>query len=227
MSRWPKLAKSDEIRHNQYMSLGDFGGIGMRPYIRFIATAFILGLTATQFQNCSEYSSGSSLYGNNCEETSTCAQAMTVTESTGYLTPQTVKPIMECTNDHIQIGGICEAGNASDTYIEYYITDNAGNKIQFAGGATDLREARCENGRFTMIIPRPPSAMVSGTYDTTTGVASSSSCATASCFREFRLNARLFALRKNTSQFEVAAVAPIFPMTFQLVIQTSSGNFCP
>lgn len=191
-------------------------------------TVFILGLTATQFQNCSEYSNGSSLYGNNCEENSTCAQALTVEESTGYLTPQTVKPVMECTNDHIQIGGICEPGDSTKNYIEYYITDASSppKEIAFEGGAVKLTEAFCENGRFTLLVPRPPNAVVAGTKDAN-NVVSSPSCVTASCYREYRLNARLWSQRKNTGQFEIAAIAPIFPMTFQLVISTSSGNFCP
>lgn len=199
----------------------------MRPIIRFITTAFVLGLIATQFQNCSEYSNGSSLYGNNCEENSTCAQTLSVESSTGYITPQTTRPVMECTNDHIQIGGICEPGDSSDNYIEYYITDAAGNDVFFQGMTKrELTESRCENGRFTIIIPRPPISIKDGSISTE-GVVSSPSCTSASCFGEFRLNARLFALRKNTSQFEVAAVAPIFPMTFQFVVKTGSGNFCP
>lgn len=199
----------------------------MRPTIRFMIAVFVLGGIATQFQNCSEYSNGSSLYGNNCEETSTCAQSLAVEESSGFLTPQSIKPVMECTNDHIQIGGICDAGNSSDSYIEYYITDVAGNKITFAGGTSTLTEAKCENGRFTLIVPRPPDSVVAGSVDPTTKAVSSPSCATASCFREYRLNARLFGLRKNTSQFEVAAVAPIFPMTFQLVVSAGGANYCP
>lgn len=181
-----------------------------------------IAVVATQFVNCTDQSEGSSLYGNACVEGTSCAQSLTVENPTGYLNPRSTQPIMECTHDHIQVGGSCEVGLSTDSYIEYYLTDAAGNRIQWANGVDILREARCENGRFFMIIPRPPSTIVP-----TSGPGDLSVCSTATCMREYRLNSRLFALRKGTNQFEVVANAPILPLQFQLVLQHSGGSFCP
>lgn len=195
----------------------------MRNSIRFMISFLVLGFVATQFVNCSEYSDGSSLYGTNCASSNTCAQSLSVSENTGYLSPRSTQPIMECTHDHIQVGGSCEAGNSADTYIEYYLTDANNNRVTWDGGVDVLREARCENGRFFMIVPRPKETIV----QTTAEAAAAKTVCNGDCAVEYRLNSRLFSLRKNTSQFEVVAVAPLLPLKFQLVLSYGGGNFCP
>jgi hypothetical protein len=194
----------------------------MRKSIRFMISLMILGLVATQFLNCSEYSNSSSLYGTDCASTGTCNKALSVTENTGYLSPRSTQPVLECTHDHIQVGGACEAGNSSDSYIEYYLTDSNNNRVTWDGGINLLREARCENGRFFMLVPRPPNTIVATDPANPKGV-----CSTGECTVEYRLNSRLFSLRKNTSQFEVVAVAPVLPLKFQLVLSYNGGSFCP
>lgn len=193
----------------------------MRQFMRTFMALLAMLLVATQFVNCTEYSDDSSLYGNACEQSSTCAQSMSVTATGAFLTPRGEQPKMECTHDHIQIGGACELDGAVDSYIEYSLTDTNGNTIPFQGGATVIRESRCENGHYFLVIPRPPATIIPEAQKAT-------QCSTASCFREYRLNSRLYGLKKNSSQFDVIATGPQLPLTFQLVIHKATGqNVCP
>lgn len=168
---------------------------------------------------------GSGLYSSSCISAGNCADELAPKTSGFFLTPKAEMTRMECTHDHIQVGGVCEIDGAVDSYIEYSLTQN-GNPVDWAPapGASQntriLREARCENGRYHLIIPRPLNAVILDSQR-------ASVCPTTSCFVEYQLNSRIFALKKGASQYEVVATAPILPFSIQMIINTGSAQVCP
>lgn len=184
----------------------------IRHFIQILSLLFLTGFLAA----CTDTSSGDSLlYGVTCKEGDPCSQNLTPDSSGAWLTPRAEATRMECTHDHIQVGGTCELDGAVDSYIEYSLT-RQGQVSPWAGNISVLREARCENGRYYLIIPRPLDSVISSAERSTR-------CATADCFNEYHLNARIFALKKNTNQYEVIATAPLLPLSFQLIID----GLCP
>lgn len=199
----------------------------MQHSLRALIVLVMMALVASQFQNCSKYSDSSSLYGNTCSSSDTaCATSLTYEKSGPYLTPRFEQPRMECTHGQIQVGGTCEIDDATDSYIEYSLTDVNGNALPWADNSTLMREARCENGRFTLIIPRPKAGVVgNGSADLAT--TKTNFCSNSDCLFEMRLTTRLLALQRNTSQFEVVATGPVLSLTMQAVVNTATGLVCP
>lgn len=184
----------------------------MNLRVRKAMTVLALGVIATQFVNCSETSEtyGNSLYGKNCAASSSCNVDLTPTLTGAFMTPRAETTRMECTHDHLQIGGACETDGAVDSYIEYSLTQN-GAPTPWIGNVTVLHEARCENGRFFLIVPRPLNSVTSA------------NCS-GDCSYEYHLNSRLWTLKKGAAQFEVAAIAPLLPISIQLLVNSGS---CP
>ena len=121
------------------------------------AIGFIL---VTQYINCSSYSRGlNEVTAASSTDTGevTSYQGIKVTSGETYL---------NCDEDHIQLGGTCNTGDSLDNFVEYKITRDRQSVVWGANGSTTdhLRSAKCENGRFFAIIPKPnDSTITSGT----------------------------------------------------------------
>lgn len=112
-----------------------------------------------QYINCSNYSQGL--------QDGELATATDTGEVTSY---QGVKvtsgeTYMNCDEDHVQLGGTCNTGDSADNFIEYRITRDKQTVYWGPNGATTdyLRTARCENGRFFAVIPKPNDSVLSNT----------------------------------------------------------------
>ncbi len=187
----------------------------MKNSMRFISVAIAIVAVSTQFVNCSDTSEGN-LFGN---KDGLNTQSNYSSSQSSFLQAKNEPPRMECTQDHIQIGGICDVSGSEDNYIEYSMADQAGLPVPWASGAqsvTVLQEGRCENGRYFLIVPRPPASLISGAM-------AANRCKSVGCWEEFRINSRIFVRRKGLKQFELLQAAPILPIRIQLIIDSQ----CP
>lgn len=177
----------------------------------------IFFVTVTQFMNCAQKDAESITDG-----PSGVLNTLSLGESGTYLNPKLDPPQMECTQDHIQIGGVCEDNGAEDSYIEYSLSRDrvpipwvtANQQIQ------TLREARCENGRYFMIIPRPEQDTVISPNDTTR-------CYRLGCWAEYQVNSRMFAKKKGSNQYDLLYTAPALNIAIQLILFDGTNRYCP
>lgn len=186
----------------------------MNKPMRFISVAIAIVAVSLQFTNCS--GTQSDLFG--AKDMVSTASVQDPTKS-AMLQAKNEPPRMECTQDHIQIGGICDASGSEDNYIEYSMSDQAGLPVPWMNGTqqvTVLQEGRCENGRYFLIVPRPPSSFVTTAQSTT-------QCKSVGCWEEYRVNSRIFVRRKGLRQFELLQAAPVLPIRIQLIIDSK----CP
>lgn len=66
---------------------------------------------------------------------------------------------MNCFEDHVQIGGVCNTGNSEKNYIRYWMTLN-GERVGWGNPAQvtpvlELTSSQCENGRWSAVVPKP------------------------------------------------------------------------
>lgn len=187
--------------------------IGRLPISLVLVVAFAPAL----FVNCSNQDNSDAL------ETSATAASLAITPSDTFLVPPKFSPPqMECTQDHIQIGGVCETNGAVDNYIEYSLTRDK-NPVAWNVGATAvtvLREARCENGRYYIVIPRPDADTVIAPTDTTR-------CYAVHCMAEYQLNSRMFGKKAGANQYDLLYTAPALNITIQLILQNGATRYCP
>lgn len=131
----------------------------MKKGLIFAVLGFIV---LTQYVNCSSYSEGTLYAGNISTETEVISY-----EGIRILNGDTY---MNCDEDHVQIGGNCNAADAQYNCLEARmyrdrtpvqwgtttLTDNL--------GCTSSYRIECENGRFYAVIPKPnDAALTSGT----------------------------------------------------------------
>lgn len=189
----------------------------MNRSMRFISVLIAIGAVSTQFVNCSDSSEGNLFGGGNSSSLNSAANYDSAQSS--FLQAKNEPPRMECTQDHIQIGGICDVSGSEDNYIEYSLTDQAGAPVPWAAGTQAvpvLQEGRCENGRYFLIVPRPPASLI-------TQAQSAARCKSVGCWEEYRVNSRVFMRRKGLKQFELLQIAPVLPIRIQLIIDSQ----CP
>lgn len=177
-----------------------------------LCAVVVLGLLSSQLVGCSEGTS-SNLFGPK-SNSSLSSQSILDTSSTGFLQAKNRPPRMECTQDNIQIGGICDDSGGQDNYVEYSLTNQAGQPVPWTSGSQTvsvLQEGRCENGRYFLIVPRPPASLI-------TAAQRPSRCIALGCWEEYRVNSRLFVRKKGLQQFEMVQVAPAIPIRIQLIV---------
>lgn len=188
----------------------------MNRSMRLISVLIAIGAVSTQFVNCGGGTSDGNLFGGGGDSVTASS---TDTTQGSYLQAKNMPPRMECTQDHIQIGGICDVSGSEDNYIEYSLTNRSGAAIPWASGAQNvfvLQEGQCVNGRYFLIVPRPPDSFIT--------TAQQSRCQLAvGCYEEYRLNSRIYVRRKGLRQFELLQSAPVLPLSIQLII----NNACP
>lgn len=184
---------------------------------RFSLVASVACL-AMLFTNCTEQNADSILDG----PTGTLQSLSTIPSDTFLIPPRFSPPQMECTQDHIQIGGVCETNGAEDNYIEYSLTRDKQPVAWNAGtqSVTVLREARCENGRYYIVIPRPDADTVIAPNDT-------ARCYALHCYAEYQLNSRIFAKKVGSNQYDLIYTAPALNLSIQLILNQNGQRVCP
>lgn len=189
----------------------------MNQSMRLISVLIAIGAVATQFVNCADSSEGN-LFGGGRSNSLSSAGVYDATQ-VSFIQAKNEPPRMECTQDHIQVGGVCDVSGSEDNYIEYSISDANGVPVPWSAGSQNvsvLQEGRCENGRYFLIIPRPPTSLI-------TKAGCTNRCRSVGCWEEYRLNSRVFVRRKGLKQFELMQAAPVVPIRMQLII----NNACP
>jgi hypothetical protein len=121
---------------------------------RLIVALFVSFILITQYQNCSSYSDSTMFENNNLSSSS-------VDPSKVNFSVKNIQSDLYVAgyDDHIQIGGSCNPGTYADNYFEYRLRpQNAGDVVINRNGTTQadrlrLADARCENGKFFLVLP--------------------------------------------------------------------------
>jgi hypothetical protein len=155
----------------------------------------ILGfLILTQYVNCSSYSDTTLSEG----VSTGIGGEVTSYEGVKVLNGDTY---MNCNEDHVQLGGSCNTADAVDNYIEYRITRDR-QTVYWGTGASQtdhLTLARCENGRFFAIVPKPnDSVLADGGTD----------------YVEYQMHFQIYTT-KDKLQYKAGEQAPIFNIYVQ------------
>lgn len=125
----------------------------MKVFARVSLFAFFSAILITQYQNCSSYSED------------TLFEASKIQEGTVGEDPSKMYMDMKSSTqdrhvlvgeNQLQLGGVCNPGGMSDNYIEYslFTPDNQTMNLALPGqaGVSVRRDARCENGRFHIVL---------------------------------------------------------------------------
>lgn len=108
---------------------------------------------------------------------------------------------LNCFEDHVQIGGVCNTGGSSHNFIRYWMTYN-GARVFWGvppNQVDQLEGSRCENGRWTAIVPKP-----------NTGVLSA-----GTSYLEFEVHFQIYLQELNSSQYKAGSQAPAYTISIQ------------
>lgn len=164
----------------------------MRRYLFLGVFGFIL---ATQYVNCSSYSDDAYQMGSSGSTTNVDTyQGIRVLNGTTE---------MKCYEDHIDVGGSCNTADSSDNFIQYSMTRDrtAVPWGTLAAPVYALQLAKCQNGRFFAIIPKP--------YDPTAlSVATKTSV-------EYQLKFQMYTTVVGKTGYQAGELGNIFTFTIQ------------
>ncbi len=162
--------------------------------LSFIALALLV-----QFVNCSSYSDGG------LTESSSLSTQGALNEISSYQGVRVLNgdTFINWDEDHAQIGGSCNTGDADQNYIETRIYKNR-SPLTWGLGVeqTDhLITAKCENGRFFAIVTKPndPELLQCGMG-----------------YVEYQVHLQMFSAKESPS-FVAGERAPVFNLQIQKV----------
>lgn len=169
-----------------------FSTTGLRKGFSFLALGLLL---SAPFQNCARQSQyeGLSTYGvpltnDNLSQWSVGSVGIRVLNAEAY---------MRCYEPQIQIGGVCNHGGASQHYIRYSLKRD-GNPVTWQGDITHLT-TRCDQGRWTAIVPTPNDAVLLGSEPSV----------------EYELELELFAWDSQALEYRSAFRAPLYTLSIE------------
>jgi hypothetical protein len=108
---------------------------------------------------------------------------------------------MNCTDDHVQVGGVCNDGGSVDNFIRYSMTHNR-QKVVWGNPPSTveyLDSSRCDNGRWVAIVPKPNHPSL------TTGTA----------FSEFEVTFQIYMKGFGQSQYRAGSKTPAYTISIQ------------
>ena len=160
----------------------------------FILFGFVI---LTQYVNCSG-SSDNSMY----EGSTVGASSIDPSMYQGVMVLNT-DTFMNCSEDNVQVGGTCNTADSADNFIRYTISVNRQTVFWGTGlSQTDhLDLARCENGHFFAVIPKPNDPLNLG--------------AAGADFIEYQVQFQLFTVAQGSLTPMPGEIAPPFTMNVQ------------
>jgi len=162
----------------------------------FVVIFFLIPFLLLSFQNCARQSSFEG-YGPRIVPLTDAAQVgLNQFEGIRVLNPDVY---MNCFEDHVQMGGVCNTGDASQNFIRYWITYNGERMSWGSPPVTELDMSRCENGRWVAIVPKPNL----GSLGVGTG------------FLEMEVHFQIFLKSPNSSGFQAGSRAPAYTIHVQ------------
>ncbi|MDW8189942.1 MAG: hypothetical protein RMK80_03110 [Pseudobdellovibrionaceae bacterium] len=164
-------------------------------------------LLILSFQNCSQQSHFgglNALSGNSFDTSSNGRQAL---QQEVGLRVLSAEAFINCFDDQVQIGGVCNTGNSSRNFIRYWLTYQGVRQPWGQGNnqVSQLETAHCDNGRWSAIVPKPnsPAILNNGTN-----------------FVEFDAHFQLVLYDEKKQAFTESVKAPAF------VIQIQQNGAC-
>ena len=159
----------------------------------FVFFGFIV---LTQYVNCSNSSQDSTYEGS--------VLGLPSIDATQYQSVMVLNTdtYMNCSEDNVQVGGTCNTANAADNFIRYSISVNR-QTVYWGTGASQtdhLDLAKCENGHFFAVIPKPNDPV--------------NLAVTATDFVEYQLQFQLYTSNDKLT-YTAGEIAPNFTMNVQ------------
>lgn len=162
----------------------------------FVFTFLLFPLLIAGFQNCARQSSFEGYSQRIVPVDEAALVGLNQFEGLRVLNPDVY---MNCFEDHVQMGGVCNTGDASQNFIRYWITYNGASMTWGSPPVTELDMSRCENGRWTAIVPKPNL----GNLGSGTG------------FLDMEVHFQIFLKAPNQSGFQAGSRAPAYTIHVQ------------
>lgn len=107
---------------------------------------------------------------------------------------------MNCFEDHVQMGGVCNDADAADNFIRYWMTFNGSTTTWgVPPTATTELSTKCENGRWYAVVPKPTvPELVVGTS-----------------FLDFEMHFQIYTRQSGASSFTAGSKAPVYTISIQ------------
>lgn len=163
---------------------------------RGLVWAVIGFIMLTQYVNCSSYSDSTFYEGSN----QIASSSVTSYEGVRVLNADT---FMNCDEDHVQLGGACNTGDAFDNYIEVRMSRDR-VPVSFGDASNPvsrLELAKCENGRFYAVVPKPNDPTVLG--------------GSLTAYVEYQVQMQIYTKKKGDTFWKAGEKAPIFNIMIQ------------
>jgi hypothetical protein len=118
---------------------------------RVLLLLFGFVVLLTQYQNCTS-SSQNTMFSSNLSSTAATADPSKVSFSIKNVQSDL---FLSGYDDHVQLGGSCNTGGRNLNFFEYSLTptDGQGTSNLNQNGAKSLKDSRCEDGRFYLVVP--------------------------------------------------------------------------
>ncbi len=129
----------------------------MKLWVRFVLFGFFSALMVIHFQNCSSTSENTLFQSSNIDPATTDGKADPAKPSIQVST--LVSPLKaESFENQVSIAGSCNTGARKFNYIQYSVMETVSKRtLNLSTDANvvkrELRDARCENGRFYLVVP--------------------------------------------------------------------------
>jgi hypothetical protein len=128
----------------------------MKLSVRIVLFGFFSLVMITQFQNCSSTSENTLFQSSNVD---TASPASSDPAKPFIQVSTLVSPLKaESYENQISISGSCNPGGRKYNYIQYSVIESVSRRILNLSTDSnvvkrELRDARCENGKFYMVVP--------------------------------------------------------------------------
>jgi len=177
--------------------------VGKAAWISFLFLPMVLG-----FQNCSNQSSFEGLEPISVPVGDGISSGLNQFEGLRILNGEVY---INCFEDHVQMGGVCNTGGAAQNFIRYWMTHN-GAPV-FWGPSTHLVDrldaSKCENGRWSAIVPRPNRSELNGV-------------AGQEMYLEYEMYFQLYMRAPGSSDFQAGSRTPAYTINIQQISSACS-----
>lgn len=159
---------------------------------------FLLPIILISFQNCSNQSSFEGYTPSIVPIQDGLAGGLNQFEGVRVLNSDVY---MNCFDDHVQIGGVCNTGDSAQNFIRYWMTYN-GARVSWGmppNQVNQLDASKCENGRWSAIVPKPNADVLNA----------------GTSYLEFEVTFQIFMRAQGSDIFQAGSQSPAYTIYIQ------------
>jgi hypothetical protein len=159
---------------------------------------FLLPIVLISFQNCSNQSSFEGYNTSVVPVSDGVVGGLNQFEGVRILNADVY---MNCFDDHVQMGGVCNTGDSEQNFIRYWMTFN-GARVSWGTPPNEVNEldsSKCENGRWTAIVPKPNTNVLNA----------------GTSYLEFEVTFQIFIRAPGSDTFQAGSQTPAYTINIQ------------